>query len=76
MARPWTIREYEALFRENPPTKPQQSAGQTLANLAKDLKRNPGVVSAQWADARSAVLSSETEASAQLIGYLRREGLI
>ena len=76
MARPWTIQEYEVLFRENRPTRPSRPAGQTLANLAKVLERSPGAVSAQWDDARSAVLNSQTAASAQLIGNLRREGLI
>ena len=74
MSKPWTLGEYEELFRNHPPTQPTGPNGVALAKVAKAIGRTPGAVSAQWGDARSAVLGSATAASTQLIGYLRRQG--
>jgi len=74
--RPWAIDEYEALFRNNPPTEPAAPTGQVLTSTAQLLGRSPGAVAAQWVDVRSAVINSRTAASSQLIGYLRRPGWI
>lgn len=74
MGGPWTTSEYERLFKEHPPSEPHAPSGAALDGLAAEFGRSRGAVSAQWNDARSAVLNSQTAASAQLLGYLRRQG--
>lgn len=74
MPEPWTTTDYERLFRDHPPTEPHAPRGEDLDALATTLQRSTGAVRAQWDDARSAVLNSQTAASTQLIGYLRRRG--
>ena len=74
MPEPWTTTDYERLFRDHPPTEPQAPRGEDLESLATTLRRSTGAVRAQWDDARSAVLNSQTAASTQLIGYLRWRG--
>jgi hypothetical protein len=66
----WSMEEFERLFRDHPPTEPSAPRGSALADLARELRRSTGSVAAQWADARSAVLHTQTAASRQLIGYL------
>ena len=74
MPEPWTTGDYECLFRDHPPTEPNAPGGDDLEALATTLRRSTGAVRAQWSDARSAVLNSQTAASSQLLGYLRRRG--
>ena len=74
MAGTWTMSEYEHLFRDHPPTEPHAPAGGDLERLADAFGRSPMTVHAQWDDARSAVLNSQTAAGTHLLGYLGRRG--
>jgi hypothetical protein len=74
MSTPWTISQYDLLFRDRAPTQPHAPAGTDLDELAGAFGRSAKAVLAQWDDARSAVLDNRTAASAQLVGYLRRRG--
>jgi hypothetical protein len=74
MAGAWTTNEYHRLFRDHPPTQAHAPSGVDLDELASDFDRSKKAVYAQWNDARSAVLNNETDASRQLLGFLRRSG--
>ena len=74
MTQPWTTGEYERLFRDCPPTERHAPSREVLDELAAASGRSAKAVLAQWDDARSAVLKSQTAASSQLLGYLRRRG--
>ena len=74
MPQPWTTREYDRLFRDHPPTEPHAPSGEILDELAAASGRSAKAVLAQWDDARSAILNSQTAASAQILRYLRRRG--
>lgn len=70
----WTDTDYDRLFRDHPPTEPIAPKGGEAAHLAIDLGRTTGAISAQWNDARSAVLGQKSAASQGLRAYLRRRG--
>jgi hypothetical protein len=72
--KPWIEPDYDRLFRDHPPTEPSAPRGDDLARLAAELGRSTGAITAQWDDARSAVLRSRTAASEGLLGYLARGG--
>jgi len=69
--RRWNEAEYDVLFRDHPPTRPNAPDLATSRAIARTIRRTPDAVSAQWNDARSAVLDDSTAASPGLLGYLR-----
>ena len=66
--------EYEAIFRDHPPTQPTPPARSECESLAAQFGRSPEAISAQWDDGRSLVLGQKTAASARLADYLARRG--
>jgi hypothetical protein len=70
----WTVREYDRLFRNHPPTEATAPRENDLAMIFREMDRSTGAIVAQWNDARSAVLRSTTAASEQLLAYLERRG--
>ncbi len=74
MARRWTTREYEVLFRDHPPIEPAAPSGEEVTSLGEALDRTTGAIVAQWDDARSSVLGSQTAASINLVDFLRGRG--
>lgn len=68
----WIEPDYERLFRDHPPTEPAAPRGDELLRIARDLGRSTGAISAQWDDARTAVLGGHSAASQGLLAYLRR----
>ena len=70
----WTEAEYEAIFRDHPPTQPTPPARSECESLAAQFGRSPEAISAHWDDGRSLVLGQKTAASARLADYLARRG--
>jgi hypothetical protein len=66
--------DYDRLFRSHPPTEPAAPRGDDLQRIARDLGRSTGAISAQWDDARSAILGGRSAASEGLVSYLARRG--
>ncbi len=71
---PWTDAEYEALFRDHPPTQPTAPTSAECAELGRTLGRSKGAIQAQWNDGRSLVLGNATAASRPLRDYMVRRG--
>lgn len=72
--RRWNEAEYDVLFREHPPVKAQAPDLAACRAIARTIRRTPDAVTAQWNDARSAVLGTSTAASGPLFVYLRAHG--
>ena len=58
--RRWNEAEYDVLFRDHPPTRPNAPDLATSRAIARTIRRTPDAVIAHWDDARSAVLGSST----------------
>jgi hypothetical protein len=69
--RRWNVAEYDVLFRQHPPNEPHAPDLAACRVIAGTIRRTSDAVSAQWHDARSAVLGSATAASSPLIDCLR-----
>ena len=70
----WTISEYDRLFRDHLPTEPHAPRRDELEEMTRDIDHSTAAILAQWDDARSAVLGSQTAASQRLLGYLGLRG--
>jgi len=72
--RRWSEREYEALFRDNPPTEPRAPSTGECAALGHSLGRTSDAIRSQWGDDRSLVLGHANDAARELRDYLVRRG--
>jgi hypothetical protein len=72
--RRWSEREYEALFRDSPPTEPRAPTTDDCAALSRSLGRTSKAIRSQWDDGRSLVLGHANDAASGLRDYLVRRG--
>jgi hypothetical protein len=72
--RRWDESQYEALFRNNPPTQPRAPTGDECAALARSLGRTSEAIRSQWDDGRSVVLGQVNDAASGLRDYLVQRG--
>ena len=66
----WSMRDYEILFANHPPTHPRAPTIIEARRIADRLRRSTGAVRTQWDDARSLVLGNPTAASVELRSFV------
>lgn len=72
--RGWNEGEYEAIFRDNPPTEPYAPTVNECAALGRSLGRTSKAIHSQWDDGRSLILGHKNDAARGLRDYLARRG--
>jgi len=75
LSRPWTDREYAALFGRFPPDGPKPDV-RAIADLAAELDRTLGAIEWQWDDAAAYCGGRSASTTSQvLIAWLDTHGL-